>query len=213
MTFYLASAWRVQGITHPWSTRQPAAGLDDKDVLEFPDMASALAWADSEYDSIIDLYRKTAAIPELAHRFGPTLALAFFGYLESRAHWERMRFIYDLSISSVDADDDPSTLGWLHHDRAIPDAEQGHFELARSRMIMSLNHFSKAQDITGLARCCSSLSHVCERLNLLDEAVSWGERGLVLAQEAGDVSVVGTIPSGQQKCCSTSAPPSWHLVV
>jgi tetratricopeptide (TPR) repeat protein len=43
-----------------------------------------------------------------------------------------------------------------------------------------------------MARCCSSLSHVDERLDHLDEAVQWGERGLELARTIGGSSSLGT---------------------
>ena len=192
MDFFISAAWRVQRVSHPWSPRRPMHDLDNTGVPEFSDMASALGWLDAEYDSILDLYRKAAMTPDLADRFGPTLALALFGYLESRANWDQMRQVYDLSIASANPEVDPSTSGWLEHDRAIPDVEQGHLDVACTRMLRSFGLFEKSSDKGGMARCASSLSHILERLNLLDEAIEWGERGLAVAQEIGDMAVVGT---------------------
>jgi hypothetical protein len=103
--------------------RAPPTGVPD-----FHDLPTAQAWIDSEFDSLIDLYRKAAAIPGLARRFGPSLALGLFGYLESRAYWERMRLVYDLALGSGETETDLATFGWLEHDRGIPDVAQGHLE-------------------------------------------------------------------------------------
>jgi tetratricopeptide (TPR) repeat protein/transcriptional regulator with XRE-family HTH domain len=192
LRFYIAGAWKVHRITHPWSPRQPTEELDPTGVPDFADMPTGQAWIDTEYDSMIDLYRKAATVPALAERFGPSLALGLFGYLESRALWERMRSVYDLAIGSIDATTDPSTAAWVHHDRAIPDIEQGHLESGRGRLLQSLELFDEAQDLAGMARSCSSLCHVCERLGWIGEAIEWGERGLSLALKVGDQAVLGT---------------------
>jgi tetratricopeptide (TPR) repeat protein len=131
-------------------------------------------------------------LPGFARRFGPTLALGLFGYLEIRAHWPRMRTLFEAALASGRPEDDLVTWAWLEHDRAVPDVEQGHFGPARGRLLRSLGHFETAGHTAGQARCCSSLSHVCERLDQLDEAIEWGERGLKLAHEAGDLAVLGT---------------------
>jgi transcriptional regulator with XRE-family HTH domain/tetratricopeptide (TPR) repeat protein len=192
LRYYLATAWQAQRITHPWSPRQPSVELDPTDLPVFTDQLSALAWLDLEYDSILGLYRLASELPGLAYRFGPSLALGLFGYLEIRANWQRMRTILDLALASGRPEDDRVTWGWLEHDRVIPDAEQLHFERARVRLLISLDHFEAAQHAGGLARCCSTLSHVCEGLDRLDEAIEWGERGLRLAQEAGEPGALGT---------------------
>jgi len=191
LRYYLAAAWQAQRITHPWSHRRPSEELDLTDVPAFPGQVDALAWLDVEYDSILGLYKSASALPGLAHRFGPSLALGLFGYLEIRAHWLRLRAIFDLALASR-PEDDLVTWGWLEHDRAIPDVEQGLLEPARSRLLTSMALFETARHAAGQARCCSSLSHVCERLDHLDEAIAWGERGLRLAQEAADLAVLGT---------------------
>lgn len=192
LQYYVATAWQAQRVTHPWSVRQPTEDLDLTGVPLFTDHAEALVWIDAEYDSILDLYKKASALPGQARRFGPSLALGLFGYLEIRAHWLRMRTIFDLALASGRPEDDPVTWGWLEHDRAIPDVEQGHLEEARVRLLRSLDLFETARHTRGLARCCSSLSHVCERLDHLGEAIEWGERGLKLAQQEGELAVLGT---------------------
>jgi tetratricopeptide (TPR) repeat protein len=102
-----------------------------------------------------------------------------------------MRFVHDLALSSAGPATDPVAAGWLEHDRAIPDIEQGHRERGRDHLLHAFELFQAAQDTGALARCCSSLSHVCERLDLLDESIEWAERGLKFATEAGENSVLG----------------------
>ncbi|WP_328327369.1 NB-ARC domain-containing protein [Kribbella sp. NBC_00382] len=192
LRYYVAAAWQVHRITYPSSPRQPPEELDLTGLPAFSNQVDALSWLDHEYDSIVGLYKLASVLPGLALRFGPSLALGLFGYLEIRAHYLRMRGIFDLALASGKPADDLVTWGWLEHDRAIPDVEQGHLEWAQVRLLRSLDHFEAGQHVAGIARCCSSLSHVCERLDQLDEAIEWGERGLELAQEAGDLAVLGT---------------------
>jgi transcriptional regulator with XRE-family HTH domain len=192
LRFYVAAAWQAQRLTHPWSPRKPIEELDLTGVPVFADLTDAPAWFDTEYDSILALYKVASAVPGLARRYGPSLALGLFGYLEIRAYWLRMRTIFDLVLASGPAADDLVTWGWLEHDRAIPDIELGHLEPGHARLLRSLEHFEAAQHLGGVARCCSSLSHVCERLDRLEEAIEWGERGLKLAQETGELGALGT---------------------
>jgi tetratricopeptide (TPR) repeat protein len=138
------------------------------------------------------LLRKASALPGLARRFAPLLTLGLFGYLEVRANWTRMRTFYDLALAEGDPADDLTTFGWLEHDRAIPDVEQGRLGPARRRLLRGLEVFEAANDASGIARCCSSLSHVGELLDQLDEAIEWGERGRAMAAQAGDQAALGT---------------------
>jgi tetratricopeptide (TPR) repeat protein/transcriptional regulator with XRE-family HTH domain len=192
LKFYVAAAWQAQRLTHPWSPRQPIGELDLTDVPVFADLTDAPAWFDTQYDSILALYKVASAVPGLARRYGPSLALGLFGYLEIRAYWLRMRTFLDLVLASGTPSDEPVTWGWLQHDRAIPDIELGHLDQGRVRLLQSLEQFEAADHLGGVARCCSSLSHVCERLDRLDEAIDWGERGLKLAQEADELNALGT---------------------
>lgn len=192
LRYYVAAAWQAQRLTHPWSPRQPTEELDLTGVPAFTAAAEAAEWIDAEYDSISHLFRQASALTGLARRFGPSLALGLFGYLEVRGHWMRMRASYDLALACGEPADDPSTFGWLEHDRAIPDVEQGHLEVARVRLVHALDLFETADDFGGMARCCSSLSHVGEELDQLDEAIGWGERGRGLAEKAGDLAALGT---------------------
>ena len=192
LKYYVATAWQAHRITHPWSPRRPTEELDLTGVPQFTDLAEAPSWVDAEYESIIDLYRKASELPGMARRFGPSLALGLFGCLEIRAYWTRLRMVYGLALATGPAADDPSTFGWLEHDRAIPDIEQGHLEAGRERLLRALALFESVEDSAGVARCCSSLSHVCERLDALDDAIEWGERALVLAQKADEIGTLGT---------------------
>lgn len=192
LQYYVATAWQAHRITHPWSPRRPTEDLDSTGIPRFTELAEAPSWIDAEYESIIDLYRKGSALPGLARRFGPLLALGLFGYLEIRAYWSRMRTVYDLALASGPAVDDPRTFGWLEHDRAIPDIEQGHLAAGRERLLRALALFESVDDTAGIAQCCASLSHVCERLDRLEEAIEWGERALVLAQKAEAMGPLGT---------------------
>ncbi|GAA3567622.1 tetratricopeptide repeat protein [Kribbella ginsengisoli] len=192
LRFYTAAAWQAQRLTHPWSPRQPIGEVDLTGVPTFTNLTDAPAWFDAEYDSILALYKLASAVPGLARRYGPSLALGLFGYLELRAYWLRMRTMLDLVLASGPPMDDLVTWGWLEHDRAIPDSELGHLAESRARLLRALEHFEAAQHLGGVARCCSSLSHVCERLDQVEEAIEWGERGLKLAQEAGERNALGT---------------------
>jgi tetratricopeptide (TPR) repeat protein/transcriptional regulator with XRE-family HTH domain len=192
LRYYVAASWRAQRVTHPWSPRHPTEQLDLTGVPDFTGVVEPLSWIDAEYGSILPLFRKASTLPGLARRFGPLLALGLFGYLEVGAHWERMRSVYDLALASGDPADDLIAFGWLQHDRAIPDVEQGHLDLARSRLLRALDLFEAAGNAGGMARCCSSLSHVGELLDRLDEAIEWGERGRTIALEAGDQAALGT---------------------
>ncbi|ONI72151.1 hypothetical protein BWI15_18930 [Kribbella sp. ALI-6-A] len=191
LKLYVAAAWRVHRITHPWSTRHPTEQLDENEVPSFEDLSAALGWIDSEFDSMLGLYRRAAAVAGGQQRFGPSLALGLFGYLEARASWSKMRLVYDLGIAAANPDQDPSTAGWLEHDRAIPDVEEGDAATGRARVLRSFELFERAGDVVGMARCCSTLSHIHERLDRLDESVSWGERGLALSRQIGDSGGVG----------------------
>ncbi|NEA33825.1 helix-turn-helix domain-containing protein [Streptomyces sp. SID13031] len=192
LKFYVAAAWQAQRVTHPWSPRQPIDELDLTGVPVFADLTEGPAWFDAEYDSIIALYKMASTVPGLARRYGPSLALGLFGYLEIRAYFQRMRTVLDLALASGRPEDDLVTWGWLEHDRAIPEIELAHLEQGYARLLRALSHFEDAQHLAGLARCFSSLSHVCERLDHLDEAIEWGERGLKLAREAGELGALGT---------------------
>ncbi|GAB2591370.1 ATP-binding protein [Kribbella endophytica] len=192
LMFYAAAAWRVQHITHPWSTREPAEHLDEAGVPEFEDLAAALGWVDAEIDSMIDLYRRSRSVPSLQQRFGPLLALGLFGYLEGRADWSTMRVVFDLGLEAADPARDPVTTGWLEHDRAIPEVEQGDFADCRARMLRAFRLFEHAGDPIALARCAADLSYIHERLDLVSEAIEWGERGLALATQVGNTQILGT---------------------
>jgi transcriptional regulator with XRE-family HTH domain/tetratricopeptide (TPR) repeat protein len=192
LRYYVAASWQAQRITHPWSPRQPTEEPDPAGGSSFPTGAEALGWIDAEYDSILSLFRQALAVPGLAQRFGPSLTLGLFGYLEARGHWMRLRSLYDLTLAAADPAADPIALGWLHHDRAIPDVEQGHLDAARAGMLRALELFEAADDIVAMARCCSSLSHLGELHDQLDEAIEWGERGRTLAEKAGDLTALGT---------------------
>jgi transcriptional regulator with XRE-family HTH domain/tetratricopeptide (TPR) repeat protein len=192
LSFYLAAAWRVQRIASPWSTRRPTEELVETGVPEFTDLSNTLGWLDSEFDSLIDLYRRGHSVPGLQQRFGPSLALGLFGYLIARDSWNKMRLVYDLGLAAVDPSHDPAMAGWLEHDRAIPEIEQGNFDDGRRRVIRGFGLFEQAGDLDAMAVASTTLSFVHERLDLLDEAIRWGERGLAYAVQAGNSHVIGT---------------------
>jgi tetratricopeptide (TPR) repeat protein/transcriptional regulator with XRE-family HTH domain len=192
LLFYTAAAWQVQRIASAWSTRRSTEELDDTGVPEFTDLSSALGWLDAEFDPLIDLYRRAHSVLGLQQRFGPALALGLFGYLIARDSWNKMRLVYDFGLTVVDPLQDPATAGWLEHDRAIPEIEQGDFEEGRRRVTRSFGLFEQAGNLDAMAVASTSLSFVHERLDLLDEAILWAERGLAYAVQAGNNHVIGT---------------------
>jgi tetratricopeptide (TPR) repeat protein len=147
---------------------------------------------DAELDVLVDLYRRARGVPGLEQRFGPLLALGLFGYLVARDSWNKMRQVYDFGLAAVDSARDPVTAGWLEHDRAIPEIEQRDFPDGRIRVTRSFELFEKAGALEGMAVCATSLSYLHERLDGLNEAIGWGERGLALAGRVGNTKFVGT---------------------
>ncbi|WP_246486546.1 hypothetical protein [Kribbella qitaiheensis] len=87
-------------------------------------------WIDRELPNFIELFRRansTAALRNLV----PELALALFGYYESRNRWSEMRAADLIGREIAGKLGYARLAAWLEHDLAIPAVEHGSFELAR----------------------------------------------------------------------------------
>lgn len=186
---YTAVAWHGHRSTHPTSHRLALATVRPASTVEFADPSACLAWLDEERSNIADRLAQAAEL--LGGRAVPELTLALFGYYETRWRWPDMRAATSLACAVAMKSDQPAVHAWLEHDRAIPEVEQGNLNAARLHLERSLRLFRSVADQDGEARCCTSLSHVLERLGLLDEALRWARQALALTEEIDDEPVRG----------------------
>ena len=157
---------------------------------DFADAASALEWLEVERSNIIRAVHQATRSPEL-RQIVPELSLAMFGYYESRSRWGDMRNLVSIGRTVAGDPGLERLAAWLEHDLAIPDTEQGLFETAHRHLLRSLEMFRADGDEGGQARSYSSLSHVCERMGSVDEALNWAQEGLALSRRIGDETVEG----------------------
>jgi tetratricopeptide (TPR) repeat protein/transcriptional regulator with XRE-family HTH domain len=187
---YTAIAWQCHQLTHSESRRLALATDSLEMAPEFTDAASALRWLDEERTNMREVFQQASRSAALRHLV-PQLAIALFGYHESRGRWTDMRAINTTAREIAGALGFDRLAAWLEHDLAIPDAERGQLEQALNHLRSSFAMFAAIDEVAGQVRCCTSLSHILELLGQLDEAVSWGERALKLSQEIEDHTVEG----------------------
>lgn len=190
LQLYTSVAWKCQQLTHAESRR---LALASPTVAAFPDFAnvrSALSWLDGERVNLVEVFSQARLSTNLRGLL-PELALALFGYHESRSRWSEMQTI-DAVGREVAGDLGFDLLAaWLEHDLAIPAAERGDYQAARNGLLQSLEMFRAIADLAGQARCCSSLAYVHGRMGQVDEALLWAEQALTISQQIGDQTVEG----------------------
>lgn len=191
LRFYVGFGWACQARTHESSPRLALATIHIEPMRATANSASALRWFDDEQRNLMDRFHQASASGLAGTALFPELALALFGYNESRSRWLEMR---DLSNGMVDLAtklDLPLTAAWLEHDKAIPDVETGDIEPATEHLSLALERFRALSDVTGQARCLTSLSHVLERLGQTDKALAMSNEALILSRQLDDRSVEG----------------------
>jgi tetratricopeptide (TPR) repeat protein/transcriptional regulator with XRE-family HTH domain len=191
LRFYTGFAWACQQLTHAASPRLSLAVTSIDPVPALAEGTSALRWLDEEQRILMDRYQQAANSSLAGSALFPELALAMFGYNESRSRWVEM---HELCLAGGPI---AQKLGlrlmaaWLEHDTAIPEVENGSLEAAAGHLFKALDMFRELSDSPGQARCCSSLTHVLGRLDRLDEALRFGNEALRLSQELGYRTVEG----------------------
>ncbi|WP_238158367.1 helix-turn-helix domain-containing protein [Kribbella voronezhensis] len=187
---YTGIAWKCQQLTHPKAHRLALASSLTASIPDFPDARAALNWIDRELPNLVELFRqanRSAALRNLI----PELALALFGFYESRNRWSEMHAADVIGRQIAGELGFTRLAAWLEHDLAIPAVEHGNFELARTHMLNSLEMFRAISDLSGEGRCLSSLSYVHALMGRLDEALVWAEESLRHSRRIGDALLEG----------------------
>lgn len=191
LRFYLGFGWACQARTHESSPRLALATIHIEPLRATADSISALRWLDDEQRNLMDRFHQAAASSLAGTALFPELALALFGYNESRSRWPEMRELSQGMVDLATKLDQPLMAAWLEHDKAIPDVETGDLEPAAEHLALALERFRSLSDVTGQARCLTSLSHVLERLGQTDKALALTNEALVLSRRLEDRSVEG----------------------
>jgi tetratricopeptide (TPR) repeat protein/transcriptional regulator with XRE-family HTH domain len=187
---YTGIAWRCHSLTHRESHRLALAGDSIRTAPQFADTVSVTGWLDRERANLTEAFQQARRSPVL-RPLVPELAVALFGYQESRGRFAEMRAFCTTGRQIAGELGLARLAAWLEHDLAVPDAERGEMKAALSHLRKALVRFREVGDLAGQARCCSSLSHILERLGQLEEAVRRGEEALELSQEIGDHTLEG----------------------
>jgi tetratricopeptide (TPR) repeat protein/transcriptional regulator with XRE-family HTH domain len=191
LRLYIAIAWACQARTHLTSPRLPFATVEDTRVPAFRNREEALRWLDDEQRNLMDRVRQAAQSSLAGSALFPELALALFGYHESRRRWVEMRELGHGMVELAQRLRLRSVAAWLQHDSAIPEAENGDVAAAADRLLAALPMFRDVGDLLGQARCCSSLAYVFGLLGRVDEALGFGKEALDLSQQVGDKNLEG----------------------
>ncbi|WP_165956685.1 helix-turn-helix domain-containing protein [Kribbella antibiotica] len=190
LRFYIGCAWQCQTLTHTSSPRILLASVPPLRLPVLGNRHSALQWFDSELRNLMD--RFTQATTMLAgSSLLPELALATFGYHEARRRWMEMEEMSRGAVELATKLDLPLTAAWLEHDRAIPTVENGRLESAVPHLTSALAMFQDAGDLTGQARCCSSLTYVLSGIDRVEEALEFGKQSVEISQKLDDLVLEG----------------------
>lgn len=190
LRFYIGCAWQCQTLTHTSSPRIPLASVPPLRISALTGRHSALQWFDAELRNLMDRFAQAATILA-GSTLLPELALAMFGYHESRRRWMEMEEMSRGAVELATKLDLPLVAAWLQHDRAIPTVENGRLEAAVPDLAKALRMFQDAGDLTGQSRCCSSLTYALSGLERIDEALEYGKLSLVLSEKIGDLVLEG----------------------
>lgn len=191
LRFYIGFAWACQRMTHGVTPRQSLATVRIEPFPALADKNTALRWLDDEAGNLLDRIRQAAGSSLARSAMFPELALAMFGYYESRRSWVEMGESLHGTVRLAQQLNLPAMAAWLEHDSAIPEAENGDLESAAAHLATALDMFRALNDITGQARCASSLTYVLGLLGRIDEALRFGDQSLRLSQELGDRTIEG----------------------
>ncbi|MFK4089936.1 helix-turn-helix domain-containing protein [Kribbella sp. NPDC020789] len=190
LRFYIGCAWQCQTLTHSSSPRIPLASVPPLSIPPLAGRHPALQWFDTELRNVMDRFAQAATVLA-GSTLLPELALAMFGYHESRRRWMEMEEMSRGAVELATKLRLPLTAAWLQHDRAIPTVENGRLEAAIPDLSKALTMFQDAGDLTGQSRCCSSLTYALSGLDRMDEALEFGRQSLELSEKIGDVVLEG----------------------
>ncbi|MET9316198.1 NB-ARC domain-containing protein [Kribbella sp. NPDC003505] len=188
---YVAVGWACQSLTHPTSPRMPLATVHSEAVPTFRDRAHVLRWLDAEQRNLMDRVRQARQSSLADSVVFPELALALFGYHESRRRWAEMRELGLGAVELAERHGRPETAAWLQHDVAIPEAETGATATAISYILTALDMFRAIDGLFGQARCCSSLAYLLGLQGRIDEALVYARTALDLSRTLGDTTLEG----------------------
>lgn len=191
LRFYIAVAWSAHALTHATSPRLPLATSYPGDLPAFRNREQSLRWIDAEQRNLMDRYRQLKQSGPADSELFPELALALFGYHESRRRWVEMR---ELGIGIVDSARRhglDQAAAWLQHDSGIPEAEDGNITTGVERILVALGMFREIGDLVGESRCCSSLAYLLGMVGRFGEALEYGEAALALSRTIGDATLEG----------------------
>ena len=167
------------------------ATIRDAHVPAFRNREEALRWLDAEQRNLMDRYRQAQRSSLAGSTLFPELALALFGYHESRRRWLEMRELGEGAIELAEQHGLKQAAAWLQHDGAIPLAENGDAGGGLEWIVGALAMFREIGDLFGQARCCSSLAYLLGLLGRIDEALEYGLEALDLSRRIGDTTLEG----------------------
>ncbi|WP_405061051.1 NB-ARC domain-containing protein [Kribbella sp. NBC_01505] len=194
LRFYIGCGWQCQAQTHPGNPRLALGTVQHQTMPALSERSSALQWFDAEQRNLMDRFAQAMALlPGSA--LLPELALAMFAYHVLRDRWIEMQEMARSTLEVARAHDLSLTTAWLQHDQAIPIVENGHLEAAVPYLTRALAIFRDVSDLSGQARCCSTLTYVLSSLERTDEALQFGEQSLELSEKLGDVVLEGVAHS------------------
>ncbi|MET9270565.1 NB-ARC domain-containing protein [Kribbella sp. NPDC003557] len=191
LRFYVAVGWASQAHTHPTSPRMPLATVHSDAVPAFRDRTDVLRWLDAEQRNLMDRVRQARQSSLADSVVFPELALALFGYHESRRRWPEMRELGLGTVELAQCHGRPETAAWLQHDVAIPDAEVGATATAINHILIALDMFRAIDGLFGQARCCSSLAYLLGLQGRIDEALVYARTALDLSRTLRDTTLEG----------------------
>ncbi|MFF1822003.1 ATP-binding protein [Kribbella sp. NPDC058245] len=189
--FYIGFAWACQAKSHHSSPRLDLATVSHVPPPAVTNVLKALQWLDSEQLNLLDRWQQLLASSLATSALVPELVLSLFGYQESRSRWVEMREMHRDAVQLAEKVGLPLMAAWLQHDSAIPEVENGSFDVGLAHLLKALDMFRVLGDLRGQARCASSATHVLGRLNRIDEALELGNESLRVSQQIGDKTVVG----------------------
>ena len=191
LRFYVAIGWASQSLTHATSPRMTLATIRSDGVPAFRDREQVLRWLDAEQRNLMDRVRQARQSGLGGSVVFPELALALFGYHESRRRWPEMRELGLGAVELAQRHGRPETAAWLQHDAAIPEAETGATETAISHILIALDMFRAIDGLFGEARCCSSLAYLLGLQGRIDEALVYARAALDLSRRLEDPTLEG----------------------
>lgn len=186
LELYGAAAWRGLALASPASPRlaqMPRTGA----APEFADAGGAFGWLERERAHVVAAVVQAAADPEVDRALIAGLALGMFEFYRTRGLWRDLREVCQ-AVLHEQAD------GLVHAclliDLAVAEAElaqrgDGDFRAAQQHARASVARFEEHGDDGFTARALNNACYVFRVCGAVEDAIAFGERGLVLHLAAG----------------------------